>query len=151
MFNYQITFIKNIMDLYSLYTKSLAKYQKHLAIIQSLDGAVRDNVKRYYYNKYHGTTIRRDGLEFELLDVTVSFGTTYYDITEIGMVRIRLDFICKSKLPKAKADRVKKAKQFYNKWTLFPANYSKIPLWHDLDYQLSLDQALCSKPDLKIT
>lgn len=70
-------------------------------------------------------------MEFELIGVRANFWT-YSDELTIRDVDINLDYVCISKLPKTKRDKLEEVKEKYKNGKRLERNNYKIPIWHEL-------------------
>jgi len=105
-------------------------------------------IEKPILERYKKTSLFRDNMEFELIKVIASLNT--YTLARVHVVAIKLIYICKSKLPKVKRERLEKVKKVLDNDGYMPWNNYKIPLWHELKYDVNIDDALTGEVRLRI-
>jgi len=124
--------------LQSIITDCLKEEFKTYLTFQAIREEVESNTKESILYKYKDSILSRDGMEFEFIGVKVSFDV---HAPSEKSVSIRLIYTCKSKLPKDKREKVEKTKKDYLEGNSIYRSNLKIPLWHDLYYNISLEKA----------
>ena len=90
-------------------------------------------------------------MEFELIGVKASFHSNIESITCESKIVINLAYVCKSKLPKDKQEKVLAVKEKYKQDKYLQWNTFKIPLWDELSYSLEIEKALSGNIRLNIS
>lgn len=125
----------------------IERYKANL-IVESLQSKIISQVERLVYNKYKEVSIFRDEMEFELVGVDCSLDHYSYSF-ELQDIRISLHYLCKSKLPKAKREKVEEYRQYYKKGVYIYDN-SKKPIYLEFNYRISLEKALSGNFNLDL-
>lgn len=120
--------------------EALIERYKANSIVESLQSKIISQVERLVYNKYKEVSIFRDEMEFELVGVDCYLDHHSYSF-ELEDIRISLHYLCKSKLPKAKREKLEEYRQAYKKGFSIYDN-SKKPVYLALHYRINLEKAV---------
>ena len=130
------------MNLQDLLEKTVIERFKVSSVIKALEKKINGIVEQNVLQKYDNKLIYENDMEFELIGVNAHFWA--HEI--IGIYNINIDialaFTCKSKLPKIKRDKLEKVKYEYEQTKRLEWNNYKIPIWKELNYRISLEEAL---------
>lgn len=137
------------MDLQNFLIEALKERFKANAVVKELEKQINKIAEQKTLEKYKDKPLFRDNMEFELLGVSASFWT-YPEDTKVRKVNITLAYTCKSKLPKAKRDKLQKVKDDYEKYKCLEWNNYKIPIWHSINYSVELQSVLDGNINLLI-
>lgn len=122
----------------SALTDSLKEEFKIRLTLQAIQQEIEESTKESVLYKYKDSVLKRDDMEFEFVGVKTSFDVHHYSEKPVS---IRLMYICKSKLPKDKREKVEKIKKDYLEGNHIYSSNLKIPLWHQLHYWVTLEKA----------
>ncbi len=137
------------MDLQNFLIEALKERFKANAVVKELEKQIKEIAEQKTFEKYKDKPFFKDNMEFELLGVSASFWPYPVD-TKVRQVHITLAYTCKSKLPKAKRDKLQQVKDNYEKNKRLEWNDYKIPIWHSLDYSVELQSVLDGNINLLI-
>ena len=142
--------IKKNMEIISL----LKEHKKAVfianSIILELDKKVKNITEHLIFEKYKSTKIFKNNLEFELIGVRAYFNNFNCHDLSISKLEVSLSYICISKLPKNKREKVAKVKEEYKKTKRLEFSNSVIPLWFQNQYYLDLERSLQGEFNLQI-
>ncbi len=127
--------------------ESVKERFKANAVVKALEKKIKAIAESQITEKYSDAILSQDGMDFEFGGVK-----THFDIwsISIGCVEVKLAYFACSKLSKAKRDRIKKVKELYLKAGYLEWNNRKIALWHELRYDVSIDEILEGRINLLI-
>ena len=145
-----IFFMKN-MEIIDFLNKKIQERFSSNAAVEEIESIIRKQVERKTYELYFKTPLLKDNLEFELIGVKASFYSDYQNITCDREIEIELAYVCKSKLPKDRQEKVLAVKEKYQQYKRLEWNTFKIPLWHTLLYTLEVEEALSGEINLDIS
>lgn len=121
-------------------------------IANAIEKEILEHTEKFIFEKYKGTKIKRDGLEYELFGVTA---TCYTDESYFKPEKIETDliYITTSKLKKEEESELEKAKDKfrhdkYMGW--FDEKKFKIKLWIGEQYSISIDDLIQNEINLAI-
>ena len=98
------------MNHLELLRQSLIEAYKTTAVITKIEKNINDLAKEIITEKYKDVVLRRDGLEHQFCDIRYSYISREDSFTD-GVCKVALIYFCKSNLPKAKEEEVKKKKK----------------------------------------
>ena len=138
-----------MIDIYNFLTSTREKAYEANSVLENLVSKVKKIVELKFFEAYENTTTEHDGKEFKLIgvDVRLYLYPSSIDTTELT---ITLAYVCISKLPKAKRERLLDAEKQYYKRKRFPCTTSKDMLYYESDYTTTIKAALQNKPNLII-
>ena len=139
------------MEIIDFLNKKIQERFSCHAAVQEIESEIRKQVERKTYELYFKTPLLSDNLEFELIGVKASFYSDAQSITCDSKIEIELAYVCKSKLPKDKQEKVLAVKEKYQQDKYLEWNTFKIPLWHKLTYSLEIEKALSGNIRLNIS
>lgn len=137
------------MDLQNFLIEALKERFKANAVIENIEKKIIKIAEQKTLEKYKDKPLFKDDMEFELIGVKARYWTYSKDF-EIREVVISLAYTCKSKLPKAKREKLQQIKDDYKKTRQLKWNNYKIPIWHDLTYNVELKSVLDGEINLVI-
>jgi len=133
--------------LQSILADCLKEEYKIYLTLKALREEVENYVKQSILCKYKDSILTRDGLEFEFIGVETSFDVHNYSQKPVTM---HLMYMCKSKLPKDKREKVESIKKDYLEGKYIYNSNLKVPLWHNLYYSITLENAYSGNINLRI-
>ena len=138
------------MELRNFMIEALKERFKATSIVDALKKEIVGIAKHRTFEKYKDKILINfsDNMEFELIDVKVEFYC--YDTIELPKITLKLGYFCKSKLPKAKREKLAKVKAVYMKEEWMPWNNYKVPIWKELRYSIELADILSNNINLDI-
>lgn len=139
------------MEIIDFLNKKIQERFSCNAAVKEIESEIRKQVERKTYELYLKTPLLMDNLEFELIGVKASFYSDAQSITCDSKIVIKLAYVCKSKLPKDKQEKVLAVKEKYQQNKYLEWNTFKIPLWHELTYWLEIEKALSGNIRLDIS
>lgn len=136
------------MDLQNFLIEALKERFKADSTVKALEKQIEQIAERYTFEKYKGMPLFRDGMEFELIGVEANCWNG--EALKLRDIDIILAYVCKSKLPKAKRDKIEEVKANYKNNKRMEWNNYKIPIWHQLHYSVELKKVLDGEINLLI-
>ena len=130
------------MELLDFLNKSIQERFIANSTVKAIEAKIIEYIERKIFGIYGSKKIRYENLEFELIGVKVGYSTYSDRIVFDEKISVDLDYICVSKLPKDKQQKVEEARNLYEKSKYFGWNNLKVQLWHSLHYY-SLDLKTC--------
>ena len=137
------------MDLQNFLIEALKERFKATSTVNAIQKQIEQIAERNVFEKYKGKPLFRDEMEFELIGVRASFWT-YDETLKLRDIDISLAYVCKSKLPKAKRDKIEEVKANYNTNKRLEWNNYKVAIWHELNYSVELKSVLDGEINLRI-
>lgn len=129
------------MELKEFYKQAIEDQFKANAVIDAVEKKIEDLAKTVVFNKYKDEIIFKDELEFELFLVIARTNRWRGDL-DVREIDISMYYACKSKLPKAKRERVEVEKKNLLDSRFFSCYPYKIPLWHSFNYKIDIDKII---------
>ena len=137
------------MELKKMLTEALKNRFIANASVDAIEKEIFEIAEGLTYRKYRSVPLLADGLEFELEGVKARIRFFVSDLTPTK-VSIELAYFCTSKLPKAKRERVEKARDTYNQKKYMEWDNYKISLWRELKYDVDIETVLSRNIRLSI-
>lgn len=137
------------MDLQNFLTEVLKERFKASATINAIQKQVEEMAERSTFEKYKDKPLFKNEMEFELIGVRATFWS-YSEDLKIRNIDIWLAYFCKSKLPKAKRERLQKVKDSYKEDHHLEWSNYKIPIWEEHRYSVELENVLSGNINLHI-
>ena len=137
------------MNLQNFLIEALKERFKATSTVNAIEKQIEQIAERNTFNKYKGKPLFRDEMEFELIGVRARFWT-YDEPLKLRDVNISLAYVCKSKLPKAKRDKIEAVKANYNTNKHLEWNNYKVAIWHEINYSVELKSVLDGEINLRI-
>jgi outer membrane receptor for ferrienterochelin and colicin len=137
------------MDLQNFLLEALKERFKANSTVNAIQKKIEKIAEQKTFEKYKGKPLFRDEMEFELIGVKASFWI-YEETLNLRDVDISLAYICKSKLPKAKRDKLEQVKANYHINKRLEWNNYKVAIWHELNYSIELKSVLEGNINLRI-
>ena len=131
------------------YLKAIRKKFEATMVVKGIEKNICDIVKLQTLKKYKEQTLFSNGVEYKLFDVKVNL-SSWRDEIYMPKIDLMLVYFCKSKLPKAKRERIEKEKAKYKLDNFLPWSQYKIPLWQQLQYSLDVKDVLGGMINLEI-
>lgn len=129
------------MELKEFYKQAIEdRFKAHAAVV-AIEKKIENLAKESIFDRYKDETIFKDDLEFELVSVRATISGWVGDL-HIRKIDIALFYTCKSKLPKAKRERVEIEKKEVMETGHFGWSAYKTPLWHTFYYSLDIDKII---------
>lgn len=133
------------MELLDFLNKSIQERFIANSTVESIEAKIKKDIERKIFGIYKSKKIRYENLEFELIGVKAQYSTYSDQITFGNKISVNLDYICVSKLPKDKQQKVEESRKKYEESKYFGCNNLKVKLWHSLCYYLDLKTCLESE------
>lgn len=133
------------MELLDFLNKSIQERFIANSTVEAIEAKIKKDIERKIFRIYESKKIRYENLEFELIGVNVRYSTYSDRITFDNKISVDLDYICVSKLPKDKQQKVEEARKKYKESKYLGWNNLKVQLWHSLHYSLDLKTCLESE------
>lgn len=123
------------------------KYKANCLLDQMVSD-IKDVVKNRAWQKYALSKIRRDGMDFKLINTKAWF---YPSFPELGKIQLSLFFIVEDEMqvPKNKRETLNRAKEALQQSQFYRNNY-KVELWFDLSFDIELDRAISGDYNLSL-
>jgi hypothetical protein len=137
------------MELQKFLIEAIQKRFSLNATVKAIEEEITEIAKRITLNKYKDNILFSDGLEFELGGVKANLSHWQGDL-KLNKVELKLTYFCTSKLPKAKRERLQKAKDDYKKNKHMGWNNYKIAIWHELIYHIDIEKVLSGNINLNL-
>ena len=137
------------MKLQKFLTEAIQKRFSANATVEALEKKIRTIAIETTFKKYKNEILFSGGLKFELGGVNAKLYNFADDLT-LPKIRLELTYFCISKLPKAKRDKLEKVKSDYKEGKFLGWNHYKVKIWQELDYDISIKDALSGNINLNI-
>jgi len=138
------------MEIISILNEQIKNRFVANSTIEAINEKVKLITKKLILEKYKDKKLFKNGLEFELLGVRVDFNNWRSDSLSISKIDIELAYLCTSKLPKHKREKLEKVKEYFLKNERLEWNNYEIPIWEGLNYTLDLKDVLEGNVNLRI-
>jgi len=135
------------MELINFLIEAQKERFKAAAAVEAITKKIIEKVEREMFEKYKNKTLFDNGMEFELIGVTVYF-SIWEDYLHVPDVDLSLVFFCKSKLPKIKREKLESVKKRYKETKHLEWSNHKNPLWMSISYDVELEKLLSGKLNL---
>lgn len=129
------------MEIVKLLEESVIERFKKNAIVDGIKSEIIKTIEKKIFDKYSSISVFSNNLEYKLIGVDAIIDD-YYSKIQIERIYIYLKYVCVSKLPKEKDERVKEAIKKYKENKSFPENTYKIALWGSVFYILTISEAI---------
>lgn len=129
------------MKIVKLLEEAVIERFKKNAIVDGIKSEITKTIEKKIFEKYRSISVFSNNLEYKLIGVETTIDD-YYNRIQIESIYVYLKYICVSKLPKEKDERVKEAIKKYNENKSFPENKYKIALWGSVFYILTISEAI---------
>ena len=137
------------MELQNLLNEAKKERYKAEATIEAIGKELEHRAEKLTFEKYANEKLYTADLMYELNQVQAGFQNHSNSMNETTISLI-LFYFCTSKLPKAKRDKLTKAKETLKNEGYLYDDTGKAPLWKKLHYLIKDSQVFSGKFELQI-